>query len=317
MATRNAPKRLLYDHITRIRFDSYEFTLVAAEELDNTTAEFTHQHSCYEIYYALEESIQIKIENEIIKLKKHELLIIAKNVEHRVLFEPNCNFHYFVLLWDMFPVSTYTYRGPEGICEWKDMRQAIEKLDQSHFIHSKTPFTGYEILNGIQNEWDRKQLAWNSSIVFKMYEFTVKALRQAVRIKNTDQHLAGILNLGIAASKFLHAHFTEPITLDDVASHLNFSSRHVNRAYMKIFNTSIIKNLNLIRIEYAKRYLCFTDYSIEKISEIIGFSCSRVLYKLFKKYEGVAISEYRDMKRKQCKYGNSADSRHNSTQIDI
>jgi AraC-like DNA-binding protein len=298
MATRNDPRRLLYDHITSIRFDTYEFTLVSAEELDNATAEFAHQHTCYEIYYTLEESLKIKIKNEIIQLGKYELLIIAKNVEHQVLLEPDGKFHYFVLLWDMFPVITHAYRGPEGLREWEDMRQAIEKLDKSRFIHSAIPFNGYEILNGIQNEWDRKQLAWNSSIVFKMYEFTVRALRQAVRIKITDQSLAGTLNLGVAASHFLHAHFTEPITLDDAANHLNFSSRHVNRAYMKIFNTSLIRNLNVIRIEYAKRYLCFTGYSVEKIAEIVGFACSRILYKLFKKYEGITVSEYRNMKRK-------------------
>jgi transcriptional regulator GlxA family with amidase domain len=145
---------------------------------------------------------------------------------------------------------------------------------------------------------NRKQLAWNSSIVFKMYDFVVRSLRQTVRVKVTDQNLAGTLNLGIAVSKFLHAHFTEPITLEDVAKHFNYSSRHVNRAYMKIFNTSIIRNLNLLRMEYAKRHLCFTDYSIKKIAEITGFSCSRTLYKLFQKYEGVAISQYRNKKTK-------------------
>jgi YesN/AraC family two-component response regulator len=65
---------------------------------------------------------------------------------------------------------------------------------------------------------------------------------------------------------------------------------------MNIFKTSIMKNLNLLRIEYAKRYLCLTDYSIEKISEMTGFSCSRILYKLFKKYVGIPISQYRDRK---------------------
>jgi AraC-like DNA-binding protein len=296
--SQNVPQRLFYDHITSIRFDTYDFTLVYAERLDNSTAEFAHQHPFYEIYYTLENYIQIKIKNEIIKLKKHEMLIIAKNVEHHVLFEPNCSFRYFVVIWDLFPVITNTYRGPEGIHEWEDLRQAIEKIDKLQCIHCKIPFDGHEILNVIQDELDHKQLAWNSSVVFKMYDFVVRALRQAVRVKITDQTLAGMLNLGIAANKFLQAHFTEPITLEDVAKHLNYSSRNVNRAYMKIFNTSTIKNLNLQRIEYAKRYLCFTDYSIEKIAEITGFSCSRILYKLFKKYEGITISQYRNKKQK-------------------
>jgi AraC-like DNA-binding protein len=301
MISQDPPKRLVYDHISSLRLNTYEFTLVYAEELDNTTAEFVHQHPFYEIYYTLEESLKIKIKNEIIELKKNELLIIAKNIEHEVLFEPCSNFHYFVVIWELFPVTIKTYRGPDGEHEWEDLQAVLEEIDKQQFIHSPIPFSGYEILNVIQDEWNRKQLAWNSSIVFKMHEFVIGALRQAVRVKSTDQNLAGMLNLGTAASKFLHAHFTESITLEDVAKHFNFSSRHVNRAYMRIFNTSIIRNLNLIRIEYAKRYLCFTDYSIEKISELVGFSCSRTLYKLFKKYEGLAISQFREEKLKQGK----------------
>ncbi|MDR0718246.1 MAG: AraC family transcriptional regulator [Treponema sp.] len=294
--------RFIYDHITSIRFDTYEFTLAYAEKLDSTTAEFSHQHPLYEIYYTLEKHLQIRIKDKIIKLEKHEILVIAKNVEHQVLFEPDCNFRYFVLIWDLFPVVTQTYyHGPEGSREWEDLRQVLDRIDKWQFIHSEIPFDGHEILDVIQNESNRRQLAWNSSIVFKIYDFLVRALRHAVRIKITDQNLAGTLNLGIAASKYLHDHFTEPLTLEDVARYLNYSSRHVNRVYMNIFKTSIMRNLNLLRIEYAKRYLCLTDYSIEKISEITGFSCSRTLHKLFKKYVGVSISQYRGEKFKRGK----------------
>jgi transcriptional regulator GlxA family with amidase domain len=60
-----------------------------------------------------------------------------------------------------------------------------------------------------------------------------------------------------------------------------------------MFNTSTIRTLNMVRIEYAKRYLCFTNYSVEKIVEIIGFSCPRTLYKLFKQHVGITMSQYR------------------------
>jgi AraC-like DNA-binding protein len=287
----------IYDHIVSIRFERYEFTLVYADILDSKTAEFPHEHPFYEIYYPLEASIQIRINNTIITLGKHELLFIDKHIEHCVLFDPNFSAPYFVFIWDLFPVATQFYRAPGGDREWDDLKRAMEQIEKQQFIHSELPFSGHEILTVIKNEWDHKQLAWNSSVVFRMYDFLVKALRHAIKIQATDQDLAGVLNLGIAVSKYLHAHFTEPITLEDVAKHLNYSSRHVNRAYMKIFHTSIIRNLNLLRIEYAKRYLCYTDYSIDKISELIGFSCSRTLYKLFKKYEGITISQFRDIKR--------------------
>ena len=283
----------IYDHITGIPFDAYEFKLCYAEVLDNRTVEFPHKHPFYEIYYPLDGTIQIKVLDETIVLEKHQLLFVSKNVEHCVLFETGCDTPYFVLIWDMFPVIGKPSRGPDGIHEWEDLKKALELIEKSNYICSEDPYGGHEILEAIQREIKCKNLSWNSTIVFKLYEFLVKALRHTIKAKVTDQELAGKLNLGIAASKYLHTHFSEPITLDDVARHFNFSSRHLVRAYMDIFNTSIIRNLNLLRIGYAKRYLCYTDYTIEKIAELTGFGSSRTLYKLFKKYEGITISQYR------------------------
>jgi AraC-like DNA-binding protein len=298
MDQNDATKTFVYDHIVGIRFERYEFTLAYADILDSKTAEFPHQHPFYEIYYPLEASIQIKIKNKIITLGKHELLFINKHIEHCVLFDPNRDAPYFVFIWDLFPITTRSCRAPGGDREWDDLKQAMEQIEKQRYIHSEIPFDGHEIISVIINEQNHKQLAWNSSMVFKLFDFLVKALRHTIKIRVTDRNLSGNLNLGIAISKYLHAHFTESVTLEDVAKHFNYSSRHVNRAYMKIFHTSIIRNLNLLRIEYAKKHLCYTDYSIDKISEIIGFSCSRTLYKLFKKYEGITISQFRDMKRK-------------------
>ena len=294
MGQNNDPKEFIYDHITGIRFDAYEFSLVHAEVLDNRTVEFTHKHPFYEIYYPLEGAIQIKVFDKTIVLEKHKLLFFSKNVEHCVLFEKGYDTPYFVFIWDMFPIIGKPGKGPDGVCEWEDIKQALDIIEKSKYLCSEIPYNGYEALGTIQDELKYKKLSWNSSIVFKMHEFLIKALRHTIITKTRDGELAGKLNLGIAVNKYLHAHFTEPITLEDVADHLNFSSRHLVRAYKEIFDTSIIRNLNLLRLGYAKRYLCYTDYSIEKIAELAGFGSSRTLYKLFKKYEGIAISQYRD-----------------------
>jgi len=288
------PKTFIYDHITSIRFDAYEFLLAYADVLDNKTVEFPHKHSFYEIYYPLEGAIQIKVLNRTIVIEKNHVLFISKYIEHCVLFNKDYDSPYFVFIWDLFPISGRSNRGPEGTYEWDDLSQAIGEIEKSRLICSETPYNGHEILGTIRDELLNKELSWNSSIVFKMYEFLIKSLRHTINVKVRDQELAGRLNLGIAASKYLHAHFSEPITLEDVARHLNFSSRHIDRAYMEIFNTSIIRNLSLLRIGYAKRYLCYTDYSIDKIAELSGFECPRTLYKLFKKNEGITISQYRE-----------------------
>ena len=63
-------------------------------------------------------------------------------------------------------------------------------------------------------------------------------------------------------------------------------------------STTFMKNTNLLRIAYAKNYLCTTDLSIEEIAEKIGFTSSRALYKLFQQYEGLSLSQYRERHKK-------------------
>ena len=49
---------------------------------------------------------------------------------------------------------------------------------------------------------------------------------------------------------------------------------------------------------YAKYYLCTTDYSIVEIAERVGFTSPRTLYKLFRQYEGLSLSQYRKQHKK-------------------
>jgi AraC-like DNA-binding protein len=285
--------KLYYNHITSLKLRSYEFSLHYAEEMDSTVAEFPHQHPLYEIYYSLEDTVHIYIKKEEVHLKKHEMLLVSKNIRHQVFYEPDRQFKYFVLIFDFFPLISKTIKGPDGINEWDDLKRVLDKADSAGFMHSKIPFDGHLVLDLIRGEQEEKALAWNTFICFIYYQFTIKAIRHLVKIKNTDFIMAGKLNLGLEASKFIHKHYAEDITLEDVAEYLNISPRHVNREYINMFNTTFIKNLNLVRVEYAKRYLCTTDYSNEKIAEMVGFSCVQTLYKLFKEYEGIAISHYR------------------------
>jgi AraC-like DNA-binding protein len=294
----NGPKMFDIDHIINLKLESYEFLLAFAAILDNGPSSFLHQHPHYEIHYALNEPFRIKVMDKIITCAKNELLMLAKNIKHQMIFEPNRSFSYLVCMWDIFPVAAQSCSGPEGEKEYEDLRDSLEQLDERSFILSKLPFDGNKILSDINDEWINRRLAWNSTICFKLHEFVIKSLRHITKPRVTDKTLAGVLNYALIANKFLHSHFAESITLEDVTRHVNISSRHLNRVYMQIFNTSVMQDLSEIRIEYAKKYLYSTDHSIEKIAEIVGFTSTRTLYKLFKKYAGITISQYRENKQR-------------------
>lgn len=58
------------------------------------------------------------------------------------------------------------------------------------------------------------------------------------------------------------------------------------------FGQSFKKTLNIYRLNYAKNYLYDTDYSIEKVSQLVGLASPKVLYQLFKDVEGMTVAEF-------------------------
>ena len=100
------------------------------------------------------------------------------------------------------------------------------------------------------------------------------------------------LNLAIMITKYMHANYHKNITIQDISNEFYISARHVNRVFENYFGQSFKKTLNIYRLNYAKNYLYDTDYSIEKISQLVGLASPKVLYQLFKEVEGMTVAEF-------------------------
>jgi AraC-like DNA-binding protein len=281
--------RIYHKHITGLKLCAYEFTLYNAEELCESIAEFSHSHHAYQIYYVLESHIGIRVQDADLTLSKGEFILLAKDTLHCVAYRPDRETSYFSMIFDISPLT-----DSEGDSELLDIMAVLSRLKDYSYIRSPLAFDGRPILDQILSEQTGKEAGWNTCMVFYYYRFFIEAIRNISSAKARAQTPSGKLNLGIEASKFIHKHFGEDITLKDAAEYLNVSPRHVNRAFQDMFGTTFVKTLNRLRIEYTKGFVGTTNYSVKQISELVGFSSSRRLFKLFKEYEGMSISRYRE-----------------------
>ncbi|MDR1571726.1 MAG: AraC family transcriptional regulator [Clostridiales Family XIII bacterium] len=286
--------RIYHKHITNLKLQSYAFVLHYAEELQESIAEFVHCHPLYQIYYVVENRLRIDVDGSALLLRENEFVMLSKGVQHHVIYEPDRKKRYFSLVFDIVPATPVSNRGPDGDNEFKDIRAVLSELESRGHILSDRPFDAQGLLEAILREQKGKRAGWNTCLIFHYYRFFIEALRHIATKEPLDSRPSGKLNLAIEATKYIHKNYYEAISLESAAEHLNISPRHVNRAYRTMFGTTFIKNLNRLRIEYAKIYLCTTAYSIDRISELVGFSSSRAFFKLFKEYEGISISQYRE-----------------------
>lgn len=95
--------------------------------------------------------------------------------------------------------------------------------------------------------------------------------------------------------KYIDQKIGEDISLKDIVRDCNISQGYLSRIFKKELNTTIMNYIHLKKINMAKEYLCMTGKSGAEISFDVGYNEFSYFCKVFKKYEGVTVSEYRNM----------------------
>jgi AraC-like DNA-binding protein len=92
---------------------------------------------------------------------------------------------------------------------------------------------------------------------------------------------------------YIAEHFGEPLTLSELAKHLNVSKFYLSRAFSTKLNTNFNRYINYIRTNYALTLIQSTNYTLTRISTDSGFESQRTFNRAFKEIYGLTPSEYR------------------------
>ncbi len=91
---------------------------------------------------------------------------------------------------------------------------------------------------------------------------------------------------------FLHLHYVEDVTLDDVSEYVGMTGTHISRILKKEIGETFVTCLNKIRIQEAVKLLKSGQYKVYEIAEMVGYSNYAYFYQTFKKYTGLSPKEY-------------------------
>lgn len=93
--------------------------------------------------------------------------------------------------------------------------------------------------------------------------------------------------------EYITDHYCEKITVPGLAHLVHVSDAYLNKCFKKKTGMSIIKYVNLLRLEKGKHMMIATNYPLEYISVSVGFSSSKYFSRIFKQYTQLTPSEYR------------------------
>lgn len=118
------------------------------------------------------------------------------------------------------------------------------------------------------------------------------ALNIAKKVNNyNNKSIRVILRKAI---DYINEHYSEPLTLNEVAEHTYVTTFYISRMFKKELGISFIDYLNDIRIEKAKELLKDVRYKSYEVASLVGIPDPHYFSKLFKKYSGISPSEYRE-----------------------
>lgn len=92
---------------------------------------------------------------------------------------------------------------------------------------------------------------------------------------------------------YLDEHYTEKLSLDELANRFYISKYHMSREFKKAFGSTLVGYQTAQRITKAKEMLRFTDLQIETIARECGIEDNSYFNKVFQKAEGITAREYR------------------------
>ena len=97
------------------------------------------------------------------------------------------------------------------------------------------------------------------------------------------------------ALQFIDEHYSERITLEEVAKNIYVSKWHLSKLLNKEVGRTFSQIINQVRIEKAKELLKDSSLRIGDVAELVGFLDISHFSRMFKKIEGISANNYRNL----------------------
>ena len=287
--------KLTYNRFLTIPFQSGNIVTSSIEVLDENTAEFLHSHLEYEIYYCLSGCMNLRIEDEILSLRSGDFVYIRPNVVHGVIDEPHLKKEYFICIFQ--PVRFQSKDVPAF--EESFFLFLTHLLGSEHYVFYHDRSNADDVIHEMEHLYSTPSFSWELALRSLVLTLLIRLLENfpapdGIQASETP----GSENIAITIDQYIHENYFRDISLQDAAQSVHMTPRNVNRILQKYYGKSFQKCLMIIRLGSAKKYLIETDYSIEKIAELVGLSMQS-LFRIFRQVEGINPNEYRQLYAKK------------------
>ena len=121
----------------------------------------------------------------------------------------------------------------------------------------------------------------------KVFDELLSYVYRSTNEQDDDKHLVTIIR------EYIETHFTDSsMNISTIADAIGKKSRHISRVFKDETQEGILDYINELRISKAKLLLRTEKYSLEEVSEMVGYASYKTFRRIFVKITGVTPGKY-------------------------
>ena len=245
-----------------------------------------HTHSGYELFYQLLGSRVYVIGGESFTLTKGEALIIAPGVAHRTLSSDGVFYERILINFDRSALP----EGESFDLLYSSLSSGKEYCRFSFSGSQKKKLTN--MMFSIAEEYAKDDIYAHAAAQSLLAGIIIllQRNREPESARNSDS-----VRIVSQVCEYIQKHYSEPITLEGLAKQFFVNEYTLSRYFNEITSISVPQYINTVRIENIKEYLAtHPSASLTQAAIENGFNSSSYFNKVFKSFEGVSPSEYKN-----------------------
>ena len=246
-----------------------------------------HYHDNYELYFFLGDIMQYFLGSRVFNLKKYDLVVVDRLTYHRTQYSMSKD-----------PVRINVTFG----------KNIVDGIENSEYRTILSKFLS------TVNYIDGKNIdVIDIGASFEHLTYLCSKKEQSPLLEYRKRHvlldiLFSLLDLGDRPSKYqretenddmtkivehINAFFNQEVNLAVVSEKFGISRFHLCRKFKEATGSCITDYVNMKRLTEAKKLLLDTDYSVNRISDLVGYNNTSYFIRIYKKTYGKSPGEYR------------------------
>ncbi len=250
-----------------------------------------HWHSEYEIIYIIDGEMQLNLDGKELSANKGDVIFIGDRVCHGG-HPKNCIYACFVF-------DLHLFNTGSNLISKQVNRLLDHEIKMERYIPaSLTAITGI-VCDMVSVMTERKE-GYELVLYGQLYQVIGAFLANHLYVERKVSNANGKVSSNARGRtlikrviEYIEEHYSEPITLTELAKIANMSNKYFCTFFYNYTHRTPIDYVNYYRVECACEQLHLTNKSIIDIAYDTGFNDASYFTKTFKKYIGITPLAYR------------------------